>query len=117
MALRPEADPYALEFVDAAEGHDAKVPEYDDYSRSAWHGNYTWTDQAGDDVVLCAMMVYGCLWHGCEFGCQEWLQRRFAKFGGETWSSRPLSIYEAERMELRLKQNETTFATNGLTTS
>jgi len=41
-----EADPYALEFVDAAEGHDAKVPEYDDYSRSAWHGNYTWTDQA-----------------------------------------------------------------------
>jgi len=64
-----KADPYALEFVDAAEGHDAKVPEYDDYSRSAWHGNYTWTDQ-------------------------EWLEKRFAKFGGETWSSRPLSIYE-----------------------
>lgn len=28
---------------------------------------------------------------------QEWLEKRFAKFGGETWSSRPLSIYEASR--------------------
>ena len=46
LAVDAEADPYALEFVDAAEGHDAKVPEYDDYSCSAWHGNYTWTDKA-----------------------------------------------------------------------
>lgn len=64
-----KADPYALEFVDPAEGHDAKIPECDDYSRSAWHGNYTWTDQV-------------------------WLAQRLAKFGGEMWSSQPLSIYE-----------------------
>lgn len=49
-----QADPYALEFVDASEGHDAKVPEYDDYSRAAWHGNYTWTDQASHwDAATC----------------------------------------------------------------
>ena len=45
MTRASEADPYALEFVDPADGHDAKVPQCDDYSRSAWHGNYTWTDQ------------------------------------------------------------------------
>ena len=29
------------------------------------------------------------------FGLQEWLEKRFTKFGGETWCSQPLSIYEA----------------------
>lgn len=71
-ALEPvvKADPCALEFVDPSDGgHDAKVPECDDYSRAAWNGTYPWTDDA-------------------------FIAKRQAQFGSATWCKEPLSIYE-----------------------
>eukprot|EP00931_Biecheleriopsis_adriatica_P004557 TRINITY_DN106204_c0_g1_i1.p1 TRINITY_DN106204_c0_g1~~TRINITY_DN106204_c0_g1_i1.p1 ORF type:complete len:942 (+),score=183.64 TRINITY_DN106204_c0_g1_i1:59-2827(+) len=65
-----KTDPFALEFVDPSEGgHDAKVPEQDEYSRAAWNGNFSWSDGA-------------------------WLEHRAKSFGSDSWSSQPLSIYE-----------------------
>ncbi|CAJ1365416.1 unnamed protein product [Effrenium voratum] len=63
-----KVDPYALEFVEPSAGHDAVVPECDDYGRTAWKGSFPWTDE-------------------------DWLATRLAKFGGD-WSAQPLSIYE-----------------------
>jgi len=65
-----KTDPFAQEFVEPINGaHDAKVPQCDDYSRSAWSGSYEWNDS-------------------------EWLARRAIDFGPDKWSSQPLSIYE-----------------------
>eukprot|EP00928_Gymnodinium_smaydae_P001243 TRINITY_DN10470_c0_g1_i1.p1 TRINITY_DN10470_c0_g1~~TRINITY_DN10470_c0_g1_i1.p1 ORF type:complete len:903 (-),score=164.60 TRINITY_DN10470_c0_g1_i1:279-2702(-) len=65
-----KADPFALEFVDPSNGgHDAKVPQSDDYSRAAWGGAYAWGDA-------------------------EWLKHRADAFGPAKWASQPLSIYE-----------------------
>lgn len=97
-----EADPYALEFVDAAEGHDAKVPEYDDYSRSAWHGNYIWTDQARwqslgaleNAARFTLAMVPPCGRHGWR---RDW-QNLVEKPG-------PRGPCQSTRSELRTQQN------------
>lgn len=65
-----KTDAFALEFVDPSDGgHDAKIPEQDDYSRSAWNGTFPWTDS-------------------------PWLQHRSHAFSPENWAAQPLSIYE-----------------------
>ena len=47
FSLGSQVDPYALEFVEPSAGHDAVVPECDDYGRAAWKGSFPWTDEAG----------------------------------------------------------------------
>mmetsp|Transcript_13565 Transcript_13565/g.39040 ORF Transcript_13565/g.39040 Transcript_13565/m.39040 type:complete len:915 (-) Transcript_13565:310-3054(-) len=65
-----KADAFGLEFVHPGDGgHDAKVPECDEFSRRHWNGTYGWTDA-------------------------EWLTHRASAFSEDRWASEPLSIYE-----------------------
>jgi len=81
-----KTDPFALEFVEPANGgHDAKIPTFDDYSRSAWSGDWAWSDSS-------------------------WLQHRKTIFGHDAWSSQPLSIYEVH-LESWTKSDKQTYRT------
>eukprot|EP00746_Dinoflagellata_sp_MGD_P147798 gnl/MRDRNA2_/MRDRNA2_80110_c0_seq1.p1 gnl/MRDRNA2_/MRDRNA2_80110_c0~~gnl/MRDRNA2_/MRDRNA2_80110_c0_seq1.p1 ORF type:complete len:660 (-),score=119.07 gnl/MRDRNA2_/MRDRNA2_80110_c0_seq1:38-1969(-) len=60
--------------------HDAKVPTCDDYSRAAWSGAYHWGDEA-------------------------WLQSRERTADLESWSSKPLSIYEVHLSSWAVNSN------------
>eukprot|EP00929_Paragymnodinium_shiwhaense_P076552 TRINITY_DN39381_c0_g1_i1.p1 TRINITY_DN39381_c0_g1~~TRINITY_DN39381_c0_g1_i1.p1 ORF type:complete len:950 (+),score=232.77 TRINITY_DN39381_c0_g1_i1:118-2967(+) len=65
-----KTDPFAQEFVEPTNGgHNAKVTEFDDFSRAAWRGSFFWKDAS-------------------------WMKTRAEKFSEEKWSAQPLSIYE-----------------------
>eukprot|EP00439_Symbiodinium_sp_Y106_P058210 s797_g8.t1 len=110
-ALEPvvKADPCALEFVDPSDGgHDAKVPECDDYSRAAWNLAQSFNckhDVSGFCKLESHLLHDGSkLWLAMDAllhrnGTYPWtddafIAKRQAKFGSATWCKEPLSIYE-----------------------